>query len=123
MVLEKTLESPLDCKEPRPGSPVPSTPERREGLRACQVSMRVARGSASWLSSHPRTFHPKSPALDKIGLISLQSKGLSRVFYNTTVQKHHFFGTQLSSQSNSHTGVGCHFLFQCMKMESESEVA
>ena len=36
------------------------------------------------------------------GWISLQSKGLSRVFSNTTVKKHQFFGTQLSSQSNSH---------------------
>ena len=34
--------------------------------------------------------------------ISLQSKGLSRVFSNTTVQKHQFFCAQLSSQSNSH---------------------
>jgi len=34
--------------------------------------------------------------------ISLQSKGFSRVFSNTTVQKHQFFGAQLSSQSNSH---------------------
>ena len=34
--------------------------------------------------------------------ISLQSKGLSRVFSNTTVQKHQFFGAQLSSQSNSY---------------------
>ena len=34
--------------------------------------------------------------------ISLQSKGLSRVFSNTTVQMHQFFGAQLSSQSNSH---------------------
>ena len=34
--------------------------------------------------------------------ISLQPKGLSKVFSNTTVQKHQFFGTQLSSQSNSH---------------------
>ena len=34
--------------------------------------------------------------------VSLQSKGLSRVFSNTTVQKHQFFGPQLSSQSNSH---------------------
>ena len=34
--------------------------------------------------------------------ISLQSKGLSRVFCNTTVQKHQFFGAQFSSQSNSH---------------------
>ena len=38
------------------------------------------------------------------GWISLQSKGLSRVFSNTTVQKHQFFGTQLSSQSNMTTG-------------------
>ena len=36
------------------------------------------------------------------GWISLESKGLSRVFSNTTVQKHQFFGAQLSSQSNSH---------------------
>ena len=36
------------------------------------------------------------------GCISLQPKGLSRVFSNTTVQKHQFFGAQLSSQSNSH---------------------
>ena len=34
--------------------------------------------------------------------ISLQSKGLSRVFSNTTVQKHQFFGAQLSLQPNSH---------------------
>ena len=34
--------------------------------------------------------------------ISLQSKGLSRVFSNTTVQKHQFFSAQLSSQSNFH---------------------
>ena len=36
------------------------------------------------------------------GWISLQSKGLSRVFSNTTVQKYQFFGAQLSSQSKSH---------------------
>ena len=35
------------------------------------------------------------------GWISLQSKGFSRVFSNTTVQKHQFFGAQPSSQSNS----------------------
>jgi len=40
--------------------------------------------------------------LEWTGWISLQSKGLSRVFSNTTVQKHQFFGAQLSSQSNSH---------------------
>ena len=36
------------------------------------------------------------------GWISLQTKGLSRVFSNTTAQKHQFFSAQLSSQSNSH---------------------
>ena len=40
--------------------------------------------------------------LEWTGWISLQSKGLSRVFSNTTVQKHQFFGTQPSSQSNAH---------------------
>ena len=39
------------------------------------------------------------------GWISLQSKGLSRVFSNTTVQKHQFFGAQRSSQSNSHIHI------------------
>ena len=39
--------------------------------------------------------------LEWTGWISLQSKGLSRVF-NTTVQKHQFFDAQLSSQSNAH---------------------
>ena len=39
--------------------------------------------------------------LGLVGLISLQSKGLSRVFCNTTVQKHQFFGAQ-PSQSNSY---------------------
>ena len=42
------------------------------------------------------------PGLISTGWISLQSKGLSRVFSNTTVQIHQFFGTQPSSQSNSH---------------------
>ena len=40
--------------------------------------------------------------LEWTGWISLQSKGLSRVFSNTIVQKHQFFGTQPSSQSNSY---------------------
>ena len=40
------------------------------------------------------------------GLISLQSKGLSRVFSNTTVQKHQLFSAQLSLQSNSHIHIG-----------------
>ena len=42
------------------------------------------------------------PPLGWTGWISLQFKGLSRVFSNTTVQNHQFFGAQPSSQSNSH---------------------
>ena len=51
------------------------------------------------------SFLPKNTqdwSLGWTGWISLQSKGLTRVFSNTTVQKHQFFCTQLSSQSNSH---------------------
>ena len=53
------------------------------------------------LSVLPMNTQDLSP-LEWTGWISLQSKGLSRVFFNTTVQKHQFFGAQLSSQSNSH---------------------
>ena len=44
------------------------------------------------------------------GWISWQSKGLSRVSSNTTIQKHQFFGAQLSSQSNSHIHTWRDFL-------------
>ena len=43
--------------------------------------------------------------LQLTGLNSLHSKGLSRVFSNITVQKHQFFGTQLSLQCNSHIRI------------------
>ena len=49
----------------------------------------------------PSNEHPGLTSF-RMDWISLQSKGLSRVFSNTTVQKHKFFGTQPSSQSNSH---------------------
>ena len=58
-------------------------------------------GVSALASLLPMNTQDWSP-LEWIGWISLQSKGLSRVFSNTTVQKHQFFGTQLSSQSNSH---------------------
>ena len=54
--------------------------------------------SASVLPMNVKDWFP----LGLTGLISLQSKGLSRVFSNTTVQKHQFFRAQPSSQSNSH---------------------
>ena len=53
-------------------------------------------------SISPSKEHQDWSPLERTGWISLQSKGLSRVFSNTTVKKNQFFGTQLSSQSNSH---------------------
>ena len=54
--------------------------------------------SASFLLKKSQGWSPS----EWTGWISLQSKGLSRVFSNTTVQKHNFFCAQLSSQSSSH---------------------
>ena len=54
--------------------------------------------SASVLPMNTQDWSP----LDWTGWISLQSKEFSRVFSNNTLQKHQFFGTQLSSQSNTH---------------------
>ena len=57
---------------------------------------------ASFLPKNTQDWSPS----EWTGWISLQSKGLSRVFSNTTGQKHQFFGTQPSSQSNSHIHPG-----------------
>ena len=59
-------------------------------------------GVSALASLLPKSTQDWSP-LEWTGWISLQSKGLSRVFSNTTVQKHQFFGAQLSSQSNMTT--------------------
>ena len=58
-------------------------------------------GVSALASFLPKKFQGWSPS-EWICWISLQSKGLSRVFSNTTVQKHQFFSAQPSSQSNSH---------------------
>ena len=60
-------------------------------------SIRVS-ASTSVLPTNTQNWSP----LVWTGWISLQSKGLSRVFSNTTIQKHQFFCSQLSSQSKSH---------------------
>ena len=57
--------------------------------------------SFSLASFLPKKSQRWSPS-EWTGWISLQSKGLSRVFSNSTFQKHQFFGAQPSSQSNSH---------------------
>ena len=58
-------------------------------------------GVSALASVLPKNTQDWSP-LEWTGWISLQSKGFSRVFSNTIVQKHQFFGAQPSSQSNSH---------------------
>ena len=58
-------------------------------------------GATALASVLPMNTQGWSP-LGWTGWISLQSKGFPRIFSNTTVQKHQFFSTQLSSQSNSH---------------------
>ena len=58
-------------------------------------------GVSTLASVLPKNTQDWSP-LEWTGWTSLQSKGLSRVFSNTTVQKHQFFGAWLSWQSNSH---------------------
>ena len=57
-------------------------------------------GVAAWASVLPMNIQDWFP-LGWTGWTSLQYKGLSRIFSNTTVQKHQFFSAQLSSQSNS----------------------
>ena len=58
-------------------------------------------GASASASVFPTNIQDWSP-LGWTGWISLQSKGLARLFSNTTVQKHQFCGTQLSLWSNSH---------------------
>ena len=58
-------------------------------------------GVSALASVLPKNTQDWSPS-EWTGWISLQSKGLSRVFSNTRVQRHQFFGAQFSSQSNSH---------------------
>ena len=86
--------------------PFSSCPESLPASEAFPMSQLFAWGGQSTGVSALASFLPKntqdwSPS-EWTGWISLQSKGLSRVFSNTTVQKHQFFSTQLSSQSNSH---------------------
>ena len=64
-------------------------------------------GASTLASVLPMNVQNSFP-LGLTGLISLQSKELSRVFSNTTVQKHQFFGAQLSLWSNSHIHIWCH---------------
>ena len=112
----------LPCSSPTPGVHSNSCPSSRwyhpaiSSFSSCPHSLPVSgsfpmsqlfawggqsigvSASASVLPMNTQGWSP----LEWTGWNSLQSKGLSRVFSNTTAQKHQFFGAQLSSQSNSH---------------------
>ena len=86
--------------------PFSSCPQSLSASESFPMSQLFAWGGQSTGASASASFPPKksqgwSPS-EWTGWISLQSKGLSRVFSNTTVQKHQFFGAQLSSQCNYH---------------------
>ena len=87
-------------------SPSPPAPNPSQHQSLFPVSQLFQRGgqstgvsaSASFLPMNTQDWSPSGWT----GWISLQSKGLPKLFSSTTVQKHQFFIAQLSSQSNSH---------------------
>ena len=80
--------------------PFSSCPQSFPASGSFQVSQLLTSGGQSIRVSASTSVLPKNTQnwspLGWTGWISLQSKGLSRVFSNTTLQKHQFFGTQLS---------------------------
>ena len=86
--------------------PFSSCPQSLPASESFPMSQLFAWGGQNTGFSALASFLPKksqgwSPS-EWTGWISLQSKGLSSIFSNTTVQKHQFFSAQPSSQSNSH---------------------
>ena len=78
-------------------------PSQHQGLfqwvnSSHEVAKVLVSASTSVLLMNTQDWSP----LGWTGWVSLQCKALSRVLSSITVQKHHFFGAQLSSQSNSH---------------------
>ena len=84
-----------------PSSPAPN-PSQHQSLFQWVNSSHGVSASASFLPKKSQGWSPS----EWTGWMSLQSKGLSRVFSNNTVQKHQFFVAQPSSQSNSPTMKG-----------------
>ena len=86
--------------------PFSSCPQSLPASGSFPVSQLFASGGQSFGVSASASVFPMNTQdwapLEWTGWISLQSKGLSRVFSNTTVQNHQFFRAQLSSQFNSH---------------------
>ena len=89
-----------------PFSSCPQSLPASEFFPISQLFMRCPKYWSFSFSIIPTKEHSGLISFGMEGWIPLQSKGLSRVFSNTTVQKHQFFGAQLSSQSNSHIYTG-----------------
>ena len=101
-----SIESVMPSSHPSSVVPFSSCPQSLPASKSFPMSQLFAWGGQSTGVSALASILPKksqgwSPS-EWTSWISLQSKGLSRVFSNTTVQKHQTFSTQLSSQSNSH---------------------
>ena len=97
-----------DTSQPfHPLSPLLLLPSIFTASEACPMSQLFTSGGQSSGASASASVLPMNIQgwfpLGLTGLISLMSKGLSRVFSNTTVQKHQFFGTWLSFWTNSYT--------------------
>ena len=107
----RSLCKPMSIESVMPSShlilchPILLLPLVPPSIRVFPMSQLFAWGGQSTGVSALALFLPKKSqgwSPEWTGWISLQSKGLSRVFSNTTVEKHQFFSTQPSSQSNSH---------------------
>ena len=97
----QSLSRVSDAIQPsHPVVPFSSCPQSLPASESFPMSQLFSWGGQSTGVSAVASFPPKKsqgwPPSEWTGWISLQSKGLSRVFSNTTVQKHQFFGTQLS---------------------------
>ena len=106
--LPKLMSSESVCHPAISSSVVPfsSCPQSLPASGSSPMSQLFASGGQSIGVSASTSVLPMNTQdwslLGWAGWISLRSKGLSRVLSNTTAQKHQFFSTQLSSQSNSH---------------------
>ena len=96
-----TIQPSHPLSSPSPPAPNPSQHQVFSNESTLCMSIGQSIGVSASASVLPMNTQDWSP-VGWTGWISLQSKGLSRVFSNTTVQKRQFFGAQLSSQSNSH---------------------
>ena len=86
-------------------SPFPPAPNPSQHQSLSMIQLFAWGGQSTGVSALASLLPTKSQGwspTEWTGWISLQSKGLSRVFSNTTDQQHQFFGAELSSQSNSH---------------------